>query len=465
MRIEEIRKAGYYPIEGKTVGQPFPTGRGGSVSFRIPGLIRLHNGNLLATSDARWTRPDDDCGGIDTVFALSEDRGESWRAGYAAYFPDSLGSPRDLRDATILIDSTPVETPDGVLHIFVNLGPTGVTTALRRPGRGEGFMTVGGKKRLALTDDDGKADGDPAEYPYFVGELSQGFAPILTRAEEETGFAVDPFFNLYRKDGGAWRELLGKQIDTGREIVQNVFYRDSSFHVYHTMYLLHLSSLDWGESWSWTLVDGIKMPDETAVIASPGNGLVTSDGVMVLPFYRAENGGCHSFLAFSSDGGKSFRRSPVLPPADGIPESSEGKPVELPNGDLRLFFRTGVQRICWADCHRASGAWGEAKALPVRVHSDCNFAALCQDGRILIAYARGIGDDARYRMRGRLYVFALDEKNDMILTDVLPITDGAFSYAVLAPVSENEAACLYDTCGDGLVIFQKIGLPGRGSAV
>ncbi len=68
-------------------------------------------------------------------------------------------------------------------------------------------------------------------------------------------------------------------------------------------------------------------------------------------------------------------------------------------------------------------------------------------------------------MRGRLYVFALDEKNDMILTDVLPITDGAFSYAVLAPVSENEAACLYDTCGDGLVIFQKIGLPGRGSAV
>ncbi len=405
MRIEEIRKAGYYPIEGKTVGQPFPTGRGGSVSFRIPGLIRLHNGNLFATSDARWTRPDDDCGGIDTVFALSEDRGESWRAGYAAYFPDSLGSPRDLRDATILIDSTPVETPDGVLHIFVNLGPTGVTTALRRPGRGEGFMTVGGKKRLALTDDDGKADGDPAEYPYFVGELSQGFAPILTRTEEETGFAVDPFFNLYRKDG------------------------------------------------------------ETAVIASPGNGLVTSDGVMVLPFYRAENGGCHSFLAFSSDGGKSFRRSPVLPPADGIPESSEGKPVELPNGDLRLFFRTGVQRICWADYHRASGAWGKAKALPVRVHSDCNFAALCQDGRILIAYARGIGDDARYRMRGRLYVFALDEKNDMILTDVLPITDGAFSYAVLAPVSENEAACLYDTCGDGLVIFQKIGLPGRGSAV
>ncbi|MBR5743051.1 MAG: exo-alpha-sialidase, partial [Clostridia bacterium] len=340
MRPEEIRKAGFYPLEGRTRKQPFPGGRGGCESFRIPGLTTLLNGDLFASVDARWTRPDDDCGGIDVMYALSRDGGESWEAGFAAYFPDSLGSPENLADATILIDSTPVQTPDGALHIFVNLGPTGVTTALREPGGATGFLTLGGKRRLMLTDDAGKADDPPETFGFFLGDFREDRAPILDRAGKPTGFAVDGFFNLYRVEEGAFRELTQPQIDTGREIVQNVFYRDSSFHVYNTMYLLHLASDDLGATWRWELVsDPLKRPGESIAIASPGNGLVTRDGRLVLPFYAVGGGKAASFLAVSSDNGGSFAATPRVPATAKIRMSSEGKPVELPSGDIRLFFR------------------------------------------------------------------------------------------------------------------------------
>ncbi|MCR5041488.1 MAG: glycoside hydrolase [Clostridia bacterium] len=458
MELSGIKKAGFYPIDGETYGQPFPEGVGGCAGFRIPGLIKLSDGALFATTDARYDCPGEDCGGIDTMFALSTDGGERWTAGYAAYFPDSLGTPGDLRDATICIDPMPVETPDGTLHIFVNLGPTGVTTALKWPGAGSGFINVEGVRRLAVTDDLAHADSSPESFPYYIGDPSDGFSPVIDRANgENTGFAVDGFFNLYRVSADGFEALTQPQTDTGSRIVQNLFYRDSELHVYNTMYTLQVSSEDRGKTWNWRLVS-IKLQDETGVISSPGNGLVTSDGVVVLPFYAMDPdiSVLRSFLVFSEDNGNSFFRSSYVPSVAEIPNSSESKPVELPDGTLRLFFRSSTRRICYADYDRTENLWSEPKALPVLVHSDCNFGALARGDRIFIAYARGVGACARSRSHGRIYVFRTDEHKKMLLYDVFPVTDDAFSYAVLADVDPSTLAVLYDTCADGKVIFKKI---------
>ena len=47
---------GTKPADGTTKKQPFLAGTGGSTNFRIPGLVTLNDGTLVASSDARWIR-------------------------------------------------------------------------------------------------------------------------------------------------------------------------------------------------------------------------------------------------------------------------------------------------------------------------------------------------------------------------------------------------------------------------
>ena len=456
MDLSAIKKAGFYACADVRRGQPFPAGAGGCPNFRIPGLIRLKDGSLFAAVDARWTRPDDDAGGVDTAFAVSRDGGATWRGGYAAYFPDTLGSPADLFVSTTCLDPMPVQTPDGAVRIFVNLCPAGVGLPLNWPAAGNGFSKIGGKQRLMLTDDPAAIRTDPACFPYYVGEEQDGFYPVCTREGGPTPFSLDCYLNLYRGGEPLWQ----KQIETGAGIQQNVIYRDAALRVYDTSYTLMLTSFDCGESWSPRILSGeIKESWESAVIASPGNGLIASDGVAVLPFYSMFGGESHSFLVFSADNCRTFTRSPLLPSSERIPWSGECKPVELPNGRIRLFYRNPVSRICYADYDRQTGEWSESVRLPVLVHSECNFGALALDGAICIAYARGAGDGARNRSHGRVYRFVLTKENEMVLTDVLRAAEGAFSYAVLCEAGEGTLGLLYDTCGDGVVRFIKIRLP------
>ncbi len=468
MDIGEIKKACFFDIDEITVDQPFPRGLSGCEGFRIPGILRLSDGGLFAVCDARWSAPDPDAGGIDTIWALSDDDGATWRHGFCAYFPDTLGTPRDLRDATVCIDPDPVQTPDGAIHVFVNLGPTGVTSYFGNTLTGTGFIDVSGVKRLALTDDAGKANDPPETYGYYVGERDGAFSPILTRAGDPTGFAVDPYFNIFGLSGDEPEALTQAQIDTGKTVVQNLFYRDSSFHVFNTLYTLHLSSLDKARSWDCELIgDRIKLESESSVISSPGAALVTSAGRTVLPFYsvRLGNEGAdvsivssESFIVYSDDCCRTFNRTAYIP-SDGPHDwSGESKPVELPSGKIRLFFRSGTRRICYADYDFDAVSWDRPVVLPVLVHSDCNFGVLKKDGAILIAYARGAGDEARSRSEGRIYRFMLDRDETMILTDVFDAARGSFSYAALADGRDREAALFYDTCGEGRVVFKKIRL-------
>ena len=47
------------PANGNTVGQPFAPYTGGSQNFRIPGIVTLDNGTLIAACDARWNHSGD----------------------------------------------------------------------------------------------------------------------------------------------------------------------------------------------------------------------------------------------------------------------------------------------------------------------------------------------------------------------------------------------------------------------
>lgn len=83
---------------------------------------------------------------------------------------------------------------------FVNLGPSGVTPGLCDPNPGTGFVTIDGKRRLALTDRYAEADNSPDGFGYYVGDAYGGFAPIIKIEAGETGYLIDEFFNIYKKN-------------------------------------------------------------------------------------------------------------------------------------------------------------------------------------------------------------------------------------------------------------------------
>ncbi|MBQ7153834.1 MAG: exo-alpha-sialidase [Clostridia bacterium] len=455
--LAAIDRAGFISLGETTEKQPFPAGTGGCEKFRIPGLTKLKDGSLFALTDARWEKPNDDFGGIDLIYSISQDKGETWHPGYVAYFPDSLGSPEDPKDTTILIDATPFQTDDGTIHILVNLGPTGVTTGLRRPAAGSGFTENGEGTFLALTDRYEETENQPDTYGYYLGSRqADGFLPIMRKNGGESGFYTDEYFNLYKKENGQYAEMHQRQIGTGKPIVQNVFYRDSAFHVYNTMYTLHVFSCDGGKTWHWDIPAGVcKKPDEAALIASPGTA-AAAGGEVIFPMYAVDACGSRNFLLFADERFESFRRSAKMALPAPFRWGGESKPVVLPDGTVRVFFRNEIRRICYADYHIGTDAWDAPVILPVLVHSDCNFGTAVHNGRILVAYARGVGSEARNRSNGRLYAFAQANNGELVLEDTYFITDGAFSYAVLTEIDEGTVGLLYDTCGDGIVLFEKI---------
>ena len=68
---------GTKPAEGTTTGQPFAAGTGGSQNFRIPAMVTLSDGTIVAATDARWNTYVD-AGGLDTIVSYSKDNGATW---------------------------------------------------------------------------------------------------------------------------------------------------------------------------------------------------------------------------------------------------------------------------------------------------------------------------------------------------------------------------------------------------
>ena len=455
-------KAGYYILDETTRGQPFPAGAGGCAQFRIPGIITLDDGDYFAVCDARWNDAKSDYGGIDTIFSVSGDGGKTWRPGYAAMFPDTDGTPSDPHDATCCIDPCVVQDGDSVIHILVNMHPTGITPGLVYPNTGTGFIKADGRKRLAVTPDHADADTPPSLLPsdklFYVGDYSGGFAPVLKAGGEETGYAVDEYFNIYETVGGRPEPLCQDRIGSEEKVRQNLFYRDSRLHVYNTTYTLSLTSKDKGATWNAEIIsDKIKREDEAAFISSPGNGTLTSDGTVLLPFYRNDGAADRSasVIVYTRDGFKTFHRTPPVPANDAVPWSGECKAVELSDRLWRLFVRNGTGYICYADFDVERFEWLDPVRTDVKVHSECDFSAIKSGNEILVSYPAGAGPESRGRVNGRLYTFALDESFDMELVGDEQIEEGAFSYSCLASDGEK-LNILVDTCEKGRVFFRRI---------
>ena len=405
VKSEPLLKAGSIGASAQnfTKGDPFPAGTADSDNFRIPALVTTETGALIAAADARYDRISadgsaPDGGGLDTIASVSADGGKTWYYSLPIYFPDSRQNA--FTDATTVIDPALMVGPDNTVYCIADACPTGVTTMgeFRKPGCGTGYVEVNGEWRLALTTEYTtkariRPDAENADYEYYVGDFEDGFAPVLNMEDDSPSeYVIDEWYNLYSDEGsGTLTELTQTQVDSDTVIQQNVFYGDSALHVYETGYRFMVSSKDNGRTWEnpTILNTQIKRSDDEndqALLVSPGKGITTRSGDIVVGCYNWKPGRESASIIYSTDNGASWQRTEDMATVPGteIDTSSENEIVELKDGTLRMFFRHGgymapVGNLCYADAKKqpdGSYRFGTAVQTDIPIHKGCNLSAL-----------------------------------------------------------------------------------------
>ena len=461
--------------EWTTYDEPFFRGTAGCSEFRIPILITLQDGTLFAAADARWETHGDG-GGIDSIASISKDGGKTWQYSFPLYFPDSDGYAG--RAATTIIDPGVIEGPDGTIYFIADVNPTGSTTLYKDPmPEGTGYVEVDNGvdqgRFLALSKDfDASFDTRPLDdnfttYPYYVSEFDENYHAKIRRRDDgsETGYGVDEWYNLYSvDDDGTFKNDLepSHQVNGAKqEIQQNCFYKDSMFHVYSIDYLWVITSKDGGQTWEHPrdLTDEIKRHDgEHALLVSPGQGISTSKGDIVIGFYDSQDGVEEnaSFVYSTDNGGTWQRTEDVQPTKDGGFWTSENEVVELWDGTLRMFLRSSRGQICYADAiKKEDGKYEVQNSVKTGITSlqtgnGCNLSAISYskpvNGKQMHLVATPTGTS---RANGKIFALLVDDKEENNPVELLNIFEipGAkdgYVYSCMTEMQDGTIALLWE---------------------
>lgn len=441
--------------------QPFASGTLGSQNFRIPALVTLSDGTLVAAADARWDHTYDGKN-VDTMVAVSDDNGQSWTTSLVNYFADTENKENDT--AASFIDPALVAVGNTV-YLLVDVLPGGVDD-LNDCKEGTGYNEDG---YLKLSNNNGSS------YDYYVGDFGTGgYALILSSDDTESGYAVDERYDLYTVSDGKYTAVSYRETgDNGAYITSNVFYKDATFTVYPTSYLWLVKSENGGETWSapQILNPQVKGEDEAFYGVGPGRGLVAQNDTIYFSCYKYGLLGKYSqksSLIYSEDNGKTWKRTDNLEDANGgfgAHWSSENQAVQLNDGTIRMFFRNDRGVMCYADLN--GNTWGTPVKLEDTMASIGN-QYICSDCQLsVIHYSQTIdGKEAILvscpstldsRTNGKIFVFTVNEDNSLTAAYSYQVNTGAFQYSCLTELSDGSIGILYED-GAASITYKNIAI-------
>ncbi|MGH2643868.1 MAG: sialidase family protein, partial [Chitinophagaceae bacterium] len=157
----------------------FKSGQDGYKSFRIPAIIRLPDGNLLAFAEGR-VNGGADFGHVNIVMKRSKDNGKSWSALWVVATNDSL----QAGNAAPVVDLTDPAYPHGRIFLFYNTG-----------NKPEGDIRRGIGERLVwykTSTDNGKTWSEP------VNITSQAKEPDWRSYANTPGHAMQFLWGKYK---------------------------------------------------------------------------------------------------------------------------------------------------------------------------------------------------------------------------------------------------------------------------
>ena len=422
------------PADGQTSGQPFAAGTGGSQNFRIPAMVTLDDGTIIAAADARWNTSAD-AGGLDTIVSRSSDNGANWNYTFANYLGDNGNTY--VEESATFIDPA-LATDGSTIYMLADLFPGGVAlnSSNQKP---EAAAAFDGQGRLKL------AQSGSSDYSYYLGAFENGRAQIFgADGNAVEDYTVDEYFNLYQGDVE----------------VSNLFFSDSPYQVVKTSYLYLTKSTDKGATWSAPTLINVKADDEQFYGVGPGTGIVTSDGTILFSAY-AWNGGessQRSSFIYSTDNGQTWKRTTN---ATGSTWSSENQLVELNDGTIRMFFRNGSNQICYVDATGNADEgyiWGSIVQTGVSNNSNCQISALKYsqtiNGKEAILLSCPTDSSWGSRSAGKIFVGLVNDDGTMDFNSFssTAVTDGTFQYSCLTELSDGSVGLLYEN-GDASIQY------------
>ena len=340
-----------YEVEPIETDALFDRGYCGSASYRIPSLLTLTSGTVLAGADQRVSNANDSPNDINFVVRRSLDAGRSWEPASTVIDCPGIGE-----DASSVIDSCMVQDPHtGRVHVLIDHFPGGIG----QPNcwASTGFDEQG--RRLLRDLDDARYVVDPD-------------GAVTTIEGQDTEFRVMDDGTVLRDGNPAGNIELAPGADPAESLL-----------AIPTSYLQIAHSDDDGVTWSKPrdLNPQLKQPWMRFLGTCPGNGIALRNGPhagrLVVPLYFNNDQNwlamCAS-VAYSDDHGETWQlgRSPnegrqtpegELDPQTFVDETwslHEAAVVERRDGVLLLFMRNQHPRgrVAVSESHDAGQTWG-----------------------------------------------------------------------------------------------------------
>ena len=426
------------PADGTTQGRPFVSDNP-SHWYRIPSMVTLDDGTVVAAADARWDGGMDG-GGNDVITARSTDNGDTWSYTWAGYYGDN-GNVFN-KASTSYCDSN-IATDGKTLYMLSTFFASGVaingTSANAQPSKDTGLDSQG---RLLLARNGG-------DYDYYVGAVgADGYASIYRTSDSTvvSHYKVNGEFELF-KDGA---------------YVGCVWYSNCEFQAKKCQYLFFRTSTDGGKTWSAPSLVNARKSGEKFLGAGPGRAIVTDDGTICMPVYvygdntwgSGDASQATSFI-YSKDRGKTWSRTANFTSTSsfgGSGWSSEAQLVDLGNGVVRCFYRNGKKKIryCDATWNGSGYQWGDVVDTGIDIWGNCQLSAVMYpyliDGKRAILVSSPSSTEGR--KTGAIFTLLLNDDNT-VSTEYAKKTitaEGAtFAYSCLTVLKDGRVADLYET--------------------
>ena len=445
---------------------PYSAGTGNSKLFRIPSILTLKNGRVIAGGDIRYGNGTDDPANIETVIRYSDDNCKTWSdIVWVNHFNDMEDADHNqaIPTSASFCDAAICQDKNGVVYHVCDACPAymGLWSA-GTYGKGNGY--IDGKLALCDKTSHEKAESttlDKKHYPYYVDAFNEdGFAPVLRFSDNSSykNYFVDKFYNIYEKKGEEYSPVLIKQMNkdgslNDKDIIANVFYAYAPVKIYPTYYLWVRKSFDNGESWVDGKILNLEIGSKGFTGFSPGVGIcIEKDGKqrVVFSVYDNNDGREYTSVIYTDDG-ESWKRSTKANQVGLAGKSSESQFVLLNNGVLRMYSRNIAGYISYTDSTDCGETWSSYtidKALGYC--SNCMFSVINYskkiDGKDAIILAC---PSTKTRKLGVIKIGLYDESNKVEWKYNKKVTDSlnpfSYVYSCITELQDGNIVDLYES--------------------
>ncbi|MBO5290235.1 MAG: exo-alpha-sialidase [Clostridia bacterium] len=445
---------------------PYSAGTGNSKLFRIPSILTLKNGRVIAGGDIRYGNGTDDPANIETVIRYSDDNCQTWSdVVWVNHFNDmeDCDHTKAVPTSASFCDSAMCQDKDGVVYHVCDACPAymGLWSA-GTYGKGNGY--IDGKLALCDKTSHEKAESttlDKKHYPYYVDNFNEdGFAPVLRFSDNSSykNYFVDRFYNIYEKNGEEYSPVLIKQMNkdgslNDNDVIANIFYAYAPIKIYPTYYLWVRKSFDNGESWSEGKILNLEIGSKGFTGFSPGVGIcIEKDGKQRVIFSVYDNNDAREYTSvIYTDDGENWKRSKKANQVGLAGKSSESQFALLNNGVLRMYSRNIAGYISYTDSTDYGETWSSYtidKALGYC--SNCMFSVINYskkiDGKDAIILAC---PSTNKRKLGVIKIGLYDESNKVEWKYNKKVTDSlnpfSYVYSCITELSDGSIVDLYES--------------------